>query len=155
MPLVTATRRTQRANVPHILLDSPFTYSDIKLEQFAANTLGSPEPILLRHLFDQFQSLWRYSRFGRSGFRFVSPKQTKPLSMPPRDPSLVGRIFCHEFGLAPGKVMYRSQHERSERRFCPVSEVLLKQLKTHSRQSLYRVENMIHSFSFPFVKLSR
>jgi len=138
-------------------------------------------------------SQYRYSRFGRSGFRFVSPKQTKPLSMPPQkrfwlddeqglfpgpnqpcqkhqeDPICLGacrsfeddqllaqeRVFCLKFGLASGKVMYRSQHERSRRRFCPVSEVLLKQLKTHSRQSLYRVENMIHGVSFPLVKLSR
>jgi hypothetical protein len=31
------------ANVPHMLLDGPFTYSDIELEHFAANTLGSED----------------------------------------------------------------------------------------------------------------
>jgi hypothetical protein len=77
--------------------------------------------------------------------------------LPTEDNELLAEkgVFCHEFGFASGKVSHRSQQERSERRFCPVSETLLKQLKIYSRQSLYRVENMIHSMRFPFMKMSR
>jgi hypothetical protein len=59
------------------------------------------------------------------------------------------RVFCHECGLALGKVCQRTQHERSGRRFRPVSEALLKQLKTYSHQAQYRVENMNHRMGSP------
>jgi len=47
------------------------------------------------------------------------------------------RVFCHEFGLASCKIRYCSQQKRSAKRFCPVYEAVLKQLKTHASQSLY------------------
>jgi hypothetical protein len=65
------------------------------------------------------------------------------------------RVFCHELGLASGKVSQRPQQERSGGGFRPVSEAVLKQLKTYSHQSQYRVENMNHRMSSPFMKISR
>ena len=40
------------ANQLHMLLNGPFTYSNIQLEEFPSDALSSPEPVICRHLLD-------------------------------------------------------------------------------------------------------
>jgi len=35
-----------------MLLNGPFTYSNIQLEEFPSDALSSPEPVICRHLLD-------------------------------------------------------------------------------------------------------
>ena len=81
----------------------------------------------------------------------------RSLDLSPEDNQLLSEegVFCHECGLAPGKVSQRAQQERSGGRFRPVSKALLKELKVYSYQPHHRFENMIHRRSFPFMKKSR
>ena len=65
------------------------------------------------------------------------------------------RVFCHEFGLASGKVCQHPQHERGSARFCPGDEAVVKRLKTKACQPLDEGENPMHSVCYPFVKMSR
>ena len=65
------------------------------------------------------------------------------------------RVFCHEGGLAPGKVGQRSQQERGSVRRGPSDEALVERLKTNACQALHEGENPLHSVHFPFVKMSR
>ena len=40
------------ANLPHILLNGPFTHPNIQLEEFPTDALRSPESVVCRHLLD-------------------------------------------------------------------------------------------------------
>ena len=64
------------------------------------------------------------------------------------------RDFCHEFGLASGKVCQHPQQERGGVRFCPGDETVVERLKTKSCQPLDKDENPMHSVRYPFVKMS-
>ncbi len=44
--------RSFEANWLHILLNGPFTYPNIQLEEFPTDALGPPEPVVCRHLLD-------------------------------------------------------------------------------------------------------
>ena len=59
-------------------------------------------------------------------------------------------VFCHEFGLASGKVSHRTQHERGIGRFGPVDEAVVERLKTHVCQALDEGDNRLHSIRFLF-----
>ena len=72
LPLLST--RSFSTNVPHILLNSSFTDSNIQLEKLAPNALRSPEPIVCCHLLDQADRLGGESLHPRSGFRFAPPK---------------------------------------------------------------------------------
>jgi len=71
LPLLST--RPFSTNVPHILLKSSLTYSNIQLEKLAPNALCSPEPIVCCHLLDQADRLGGESLHPRSGFRFALP----------------------------------------------------------------------------------
>ena len=60
------------------------------------------------------------------------------------------RIFCHEFGLASGKVGQRSHEKRGVGWFGPVNEAALKQLKADAYQLLHGGDNIMHGVRFPF-----
>jgi hypothetical protein len=72
LPLLST--RPFSTNVPHILLNSSFTYSNIQLEKLAPNALCSPEPIVCCHLLDQADRLGGEPLHPRSSFRFALPK---------------------------------------------------------------------------------
>ena len=65
------------------------------------------------------------------------------------------RVFCHELGLAPGKVGQRSQQERGSVRCGSSDEALVERLKTNACQAPHVGENPLHSVHSPFVKMSR
>ncbi len=80
-PLLTPWLRC--ANVPHIFLDCALAHPNAQFQEFPANALSTPQPIVLRHLPDQG------NRF-RGDLRLVSrslgpalPIQAKELPMPP------------------------------------------------------------------------
>ncbi len=78
------------ASLAHIFLKRAFTHSNIELEQFTADPLRSPEPIVGRHLLDQGNRLGRELRLSCTCLRFVLPEQTEEFTMPSRDPSPAG-----------------------------------------------------------------
>jgi hypothetical protein len=59
-------------------------------------------------------------------------------------------VFCHEFGLASGKVSHGSQKKRGIGWFGPVDEAVLERLKAKACQSLDEGENIMHSVRFLF-----
>jgi hypothetical protein len=66
--------------------------------------------------------------------RFVT---NGPFGMSAQDNQLLAkeRVFCHQFGLASGKICRRPHHERGGGvRFGPVYEVVLKRLKAKACQ---------------------
>ena len=65
------------------------------------------------------------------------------------------RVFCHEFGLASGKVCQRPQQERGGVRFSPGDEAVVERLKAKAYQPRDEGENPMHSVRYPFVKMSR
>ena len=64
-------------------------------------------------------------------------------------------IFCHEFGLASGKVCQRPSYESGIGWFGPVDEAVVERLKAHACQAHDEGENSMHSVRSPFVKMSR
>ncbi len=56
-------------------------------------------------------------RFGTGGLFHLSTKNNELLTEE--------RVFCHEFGLASGKVCQRPQHKRGSTRFCPDDEAVV------------------------------
>ena len=64
------------------------------------------------------------------------------------------RVFCHELGLAPGKVGQHSQQERGGVWFGPGDEAMVERLKTKACQPRDEGKNPIHSVRYPFVKMS-
>ena len=50
---------SRQANLPHVLLDRSFAHANIQFEQLASNALSSPEPIVLNHILEQCDRLWR------------------------------------------------------------------------------------------------
>lgn len=67
---------SRQTNMSHRVLDGSLPYVNAQLEELTSDTFSSPEAILLRHLLDQFDGLWRKLRLSRKGFRFLPPKQT-------------------------------------------------------------------------------
>ena len=65
-----------------ILLNGPFTYPNIQLEQLTPNALCSPETIGCRHFPDQVDCLQRKSRCSLLRFRFVLPEDAEDLTVP-------------------------------------------------------------------------
>jgi len=55
-------RRSFGSNQLHILLDGPFTHSNIQLKEFPTDALRSPESIICCHLLDQCDCLAREPR---------------------------------------------------------------------------------------------
>ena len=70
--------------------------------------------------------------------------------LPTQDDELLPEegVFCHELGLASGKVSHRTQHERGIGRFGPVDEAVVERLKTHVCQALDEGNNILHSIRF-------
>ena len=66
--------------------------------------------------------------------------------LPTQDDELLPEegVFCHELGLASGKVSHRTQHERGIGRFGPVDEAVVERLKTHVCQALDEGDNRLH-----------
>ena len=50
------------ANLLHILLNGPFTHSNIQLKEFSTDALRSPESVICCHLLDQCDGLAREPR---------------------------------------------------------------------------------------------
>jgi hypothetical protein len=60
-------------------------------------------------------------------------------------------IFCHEFGLAAGKICQRPHQERGGGgRFGPVYEAMVKRLKAKACQPFDEEKNPMHSVGYPF-----
>ena len=70
------------ANLPHILLNGPFTHWNIQLEKFPTDTLRSPESVVCCHLLDQGDRLGREPRLSRVRPRFVLPEYAEELTVP-------------------------------------------------------------------------
>jgi len=81
-------------------------------------------------------------RFGTGGSFHLSTENNQLLTQE--------CVFCHEFGLASGKVSYRPQYERGVGWFCPVDEVVMERLKADAYQSLNEGDNTMHDVRFPF-----
>ena len=75
-------RWARRTHAPHVLLDCPFADVHIQLQEFTPNALSLPKPIVLCHVFDQRNDLYRHLWCIRSGFRLVPPEKTKALTVP-------------------------------------------------------------------------
>lgn len=73
------------------------TSPNIQLEEFSADALSSPEPIVGRHVLDQDDCLRREPRLVRSRPRFALPEQAEELTMPAKD----GLRLDKEEGLFP------------------------------------------------------
>jgi hypothetical protein len=69
-------------NLPHILLDRPFTHLNIQLEKLTPNALRAPESVICRHLLDQRDRLGGESLPTRGRLRFVLPEHAEELTMP-------------------------------------------------------------------------
>jgi hypothetical protein len=85
-------------------------------------------------------------RFGTGRSFHLSPEDDELLAKK--------RVFCHEFGLASGKVCQRAQQKRGSVRFCPGDEVVVEPLVTKACQPPDIGENPKHSICDPFVKMS-
>ncbi len=70
-------------------------------------------------------------RFGTGGSFHLSPDDDQLLTKK--------RVFCHEFGLASGKVCQRPQQERGGVRFCPGDEAVVCTLLLRNRQGATEV----------------
>jgi hypothetical protein len=77
-------------------------------------------------------------------------QHSRLFDLPTEDDELLPEenVFCHELGLASGKVSHRTQHERGIRRFGPVDEAAVERLKTHVCQALDEGDNRLHSIRF-------
>ena len=64
------------------------------------------------------------------------------------------RVFCHEFGLASGKVYQHPQDKSGVAWFCPADKAVVERLKTKASQPFDKGENPMHSVRYPFVKMS-
>ena len=71
--------------MPHIFLNGAFGDADAQLEEFATNTLSSPQAILRRHLLDQRHSLCGDLGLGRGCSGLVVPVELESLAMPPQE----------------------------------------------------------------------
>ena len=60
------------------------TSPNIQLEEFTANTLRSPRPVVCCHFLDQADGLRRQLRLARARPGFALPKYTEELTMPPK-----------------------------------------------------------------------
>ena len=65
------------------------------------------------------------------------------------------RVFCHELGLAPGKVGHHSQQERGGVWFGPGDEAVVERLKTKACQPRDERENPLHSRTLPLCEDER
>ena len=63
-------------------------------------------------------------------------------------------VFCHQFGLASGKVSQRRKQQRGGVRFYPGDEAEVERPKTKACQPRDEGKNPIHSVRYPFVKMS-
>ena len=86
-------------------------------------------------------------RFGTYGSFDVSAQDNQLLAEE--------RVFCHEFGLASGKVCQRPHYERSGGRFGPVYEVVVKRLKAKACQPFDEDEESYAQCTLPLLKMSR
>jgi hypothetical protein len=59
-------------------------------------------------------------------------------------------VFCHELGLASGKVSHRTQQKRGIGRCGPVDEAVVERLKTHMCQVLDEGDHILQSIRFLF-----
>ncbi len=66
----------------HILLNRPFTHSNIQLEQLATDTLRPPQSVVRGHFLDQRNGLKREPRLLRMRLGMVLPEQTEKLTVP-------------------------------------------------------------------------
>jgi hypothetical protein len=85
-------------------------------------------------------------RIGTGRSFHLSPEDDQRLSQE--------RVFCHEFGLASGKVCQRPQDKNGGGWFCPGDEAMVERLKTKACQPFDKGENPMHSVPYPFVKMS-
>src|SRR3712207_3046771 len=79
------TMRTWWPFVPYVPLNRPLRDLDSDVEQLAADTLGTPQMSVGRHLLDQPDRLSWELRFPGRRVRFPLPAQPKPLPLPPQD----------------------------------------------------------------------
>ena len=71
-----------RANSSGILLDGALTHMHPQFQEFIANPLGTPKPILSGHLPDQGNGFLGYFGLVRCGLGLTFPIQAKELPMP-------------------------------------------------------------------------
>src|SRR5215469_12058712 len=72
-------------DLPHVLLNGPLADVDSQFEQFATNTLCSPQAIVPGHLLDQGHGLLGDPWLERSCPGLVLPKELEALAMPPQE----------------------------------------------------------------------
>jgi hypothetical protein len=95
------------AKLLHILLNRPFTYANIQLEELATDTLRSPKSVVCCHFLDQRHGLKRESGLLRMRLGFMFPEQTKKLTVPAEK-----RLWLdQEERLFPGSDHPRQEHQ--------------------------------------------
>ena len=86
------------ANASHVFLYRPLADPYAQFQEFAANPLCTPEPIVPRHLSDQDDCFLGDLGLARSGLGLTLPIQAKELPMPPEK-----GVWLHDQeGLLPG-----------------------------------------------------
>ncbi len=87
----------------------------------------------------------------------IGLRACRSFDLPTEDNELLPEegVFCHEFGLASGKVCQCPQHERGGVRFGPGDEAVVERLKAKACQTRNESENPLHSVRSPFMKLSK
>jgi len=75
----------------------------------------------------------------------------RPFHLSPENNELLtqGCVFCHELGLASGKVCQRQEQEGGAVRFGPVDEAVVERPETKACQSRDEGENPLHSVHSP------
>ena len=85
----------------------------------------------------------------------VGPGTGRPFHLSAQNDELLTQecIFCHEFGLASGKVSQRRKQQRGGVRFGPSDEAMVEQLMTKACQLHEKGENPLQSVHSPLVKI--
>ncbi len=119
------------AHLSHVFLDRSFADAKTQLEQFAPDPFRPTQAVVPSHFLDQRYGLCGDLWFGSRRSGFVLPEEPKSLAVPAQK-----RLWLdNEERLFPGSNSSCKLHQEQPIRF--VYEALLKQLKTHSSQSLY------------------
>src|SRR5258708_27973779 len=95
------------ANLLHIFLDGPFTDPNIQFEEFTANTLRSPRPVVCCHFLDQADGLRRQLRLARARLGFALPEQAEELTMPAQQRLWLEKVEC----LFPGPNHFGQEYQ--------------------------------------------
>jgi hypothetical protein len=96
-PALSATRSCG-PRTSHVPLDRLLRNADAELQEFSANALGSPKPVLGRHAPDEGDDIRSDARFARTGrAAYSTPEETESRAVPSKH----GLRFDKEQGMAP------------------------------------------------------